>query len=53
MADKIATHLEQQGFEDQESYDVFDQLLRKYADGLSVSTKAPSKHQTGQRATNA
>jgi|GEM_PF-927736 len=34
MADKIVAGLEQQGFDDQESYDVFDQLVRKYSDGL-------------------
>lgn len=30
MADKIVAGLEQQGFDDQESYDVFDELVRKY-----------------------
>lgn len=34
MADKIVAGLEQQGFDDQESYDVLDELVRKYADGL-------------------
>ncbi|MCV9963212.1 hypothetical protein OIU34_14985 [Pararhizobium sp. BT-229] len=34
MADKIVGGLEHQGFDDRESYDVFDDLVRKYADGL-------------------
>lgn len=34
MADKIVGGLERQGFDDQESYDVFDDLVRKYSDGL-------------------
>jgi hypothetical protein len=34
MADKIVTGLERQGFDDYESYDVFDGLVRKYSDGL-------------------
>lgn len=34
MADHIVKGLERQGFDDGESYDVFDDLVRKYADGL-------------------
>ena len=34
MADKIVDGLERQGFDDGESYDVFDGLVRKYSDGL-------------------
>lgn len=34
MADMIVKGLERQGFDDRESYDVFDALVRKYGDGL-------------------
>lgn len=34
MADRIIKGLERQGFDDRESYDVFDSLVRKYGDGL-------------------
>ncbi|MDQ0323322.1 hypothetical protein QO002_005528 [Pararhizobium capsulatum DSM 1112] len=34
MADKIVDGLVGQGFDDRESYDVFDDLVRKYSDGL-------------------
>ncbi len=34
MADSIVKGLERQGFDDRESYDVFDELVRKYGDGL-------------------
>lgn len=34
MADRIVKGLERQGFDDRESYEVFDELARKYGDGL-------------------
>ncbi|CZT38065.1 hypothetical protein [Rhizobium sp. 9140] len=34
MADSIVKGLEHQKFNDRESYDVFDSLVRKYSDGL-------------------
>jgi hypothetical protein len=54
MADKIVAGLEQQGFADQESYAVFDQLVRKYSDGLYPFR--PKRHlgfQTGDPTTDA
>ncbi|CAN7666871.1 hypothetical protein LJR030_002875 [Rhizobium sp. LjRoot30] len=34
IADDIVDGLTRLGFDDQQSYDVFDELVRKYADGL-------------------
>lgn len=33
MADKVISGLERQGFDDRQSYDVFDELVRKYSNG--------------------
>ncbi|MBB6181234.1 hypothetical protein [Pseudorhizobium flavum] len=34
LADKIVDGLERQGFDAQEGYDVYDQLVRKYSNGV-------------------
>lgn len=47
MADKIVGGLERQGFDDEECYDVFDELVRKYSDGMFPFR--PKRHLLGQR----